>query len=133
LVSLHAYIEIHGQQNITIDIDINIITMKVVCYPETLVLLCESQILNNCSVIQSILLPNCVEVTSRKMYTFYCNYRGVMSSMVCICSVTARGEPPLCMSCTVLFALRNALDSAHKEPGKPDKWYQIGMLISLML
>lgn len=56
-----------------------------------------------------------------------------MSSMVCTCSVTAIGEPPLCMSCSVLFALRYALDSARKEAGKPDEWYQIGMLISLIL
>jgi xanthine dehydrogenase molybdopterin-binding subunit B len=63
----------------------------------------------------------------RKIHTFFCNYRGVMSSMVCTFSVTATGEPPLCMSCSVLFALRYALDSARKEAGKPDEWYQIGM------
>jgi len=91
------------------------------------------RILNNCAVIQSIFLPYCVEVMGRKIDTFFCNYRGVMSSMVCTCFVTATGEPPLCMSCSVLFALRYALDSARKEAGKPEEWYQIGMLISLIL
>jgi xanthine dehydrogenase/oxidase len=41
-------------------------------------------------------------------------------------SVIATGEPPLCMSCSVLFALRYALDSAHKEAGEHDEWYQMG-------
>ncbi|KAK7794360.1 hypothetical protein R5R35_007242 [Gryllus longicercus] len=36
----------------------------------------------------------------------------------------ATGEPPLCMSCVVLFALRNALDSARKNAGKSEKWYK---------
>ncbi|PNF35793.1 Xanthine dehydrogenase [Cryptotermes secundus] len=39
----------------------------------------------------------------------------------------ATGEPPLCMSCSVLFALRYALDSAHEEAGKPDEWYQMDL------
>jgi len=109
------------------------VTMEEMCYPKTLALLCESQILNNFTVIQSIFLADCVEFMDRKIHTFFCNYRGVMSSMVCTCSVTATGEPPLCMSCSVLFALRYALDSARKEAGKPEEWYQIGMLISLIL
>jgi xanthine dehydrogenase molybdopterin-binding subunit B len=83
--------------------------------------------------IQSIFLPDCVEVMGKKILTFFCNYRGVIGSTVCTHSVTATGEPPLCMSCSVLFALRHALDSARKEAGKPDEWYQIGMLISLIL
>lgn len=44
-----------------------------------------------------------------------------------IYSITATGEPPLCMSCSVLFALRYALDSARIEAGKPDEWYQMSM------
>ncbi|XP_021929641.1 indole-3-acetaldehyde oxidase-like [Zootermopsis nevadensis] len=39
----------------------------------------------------------------------------------------ATGEPPLCMSCSVLFALRYALDSARIEAGKPDEWYQMNL------
>ncbi|XP_069693946.1 uncharacterized protein [Periplaneta americana] len=38
----------------------------------------------------------------------------------------ATGEPPLCMSCSVLFALKYALDSARKEAGHPDEWYPLG-------
>ncbi|PNF21137.1 hypothetical protein B7P43_G05077 [Cryptotermes secundus] len=35
----------------------------------------------------------------------------------------ATGEPPLCMSCVILFALRNALSAARQDAGKPDEWY----------
>ncbi|KDR17215.1 hypothetical protein L798_08320, partial [Zootermopsis nevadensis] len=34
----------------------------------------------------------------------------------------ATGEPPLCMSCVILFALRNALHAARQDAGKPDEW-----------
>lgn len=37
----------------------------------------------------------------------------------------ATGEPPLCLAVTVLFALKNAIDSARKDAGNTD-WYQIG-------
>jgi hypothetical protein len=40
-------------------------------------------------------------------------------------SVPATGEPPLCMSCVILFALRNALSAARKDAGEPDEWYQM--------
>jgi xanthine dehydrogenase molybdopterin-binding subunit B len=56
-----------------------------------------------------------------------------MNDTACIYSVTATGEPPLCMSRSILFALRYALDSARKEAGKPDEWYKIGMLMSHIL
>lgn len=37
----------------------------------------------------------------------------------------ATGEPPLCMSCVILFALKNALSAARQEAGEPDEWYQM--------
>ncbi|GFG40713.1 hypothetical protein Cfor_03397 [Coptotermes formosanus] len=37
----------------------------------------------------------------------------------------ATDEPLVCMSVAIVFALRNALDSARKEAGKPESWYQI--------
>lgn len=36
----------------------------------------------------------------------------------------ATGEPPLCMSVSVLFALRNAVDAARSDAGNSD-WYQM--------
>jgi len=36
----------------------------------------------------------------------------------------ATGEPPICMSISVLFALRNAIDAARKDAGQPE-WYQL--------
>ena len=41
-------------------------------------------------------------------------------------SVPATGEPPLCMSCVILFALRNALSAARQDAGQPDEWYKMG-------
>nr|CAD7265322.1 unnamed protein product [Timema shepardi] len=37
----------------------------------------------------------------------------------------ATGEPPLCMSCSALFALKNALYSARQDAGAEDKWFQM--------
>ncbi|XP_021947093.1 xanthine dehydrogenase/oxidase [Folsomia candida] len=36
----------------------------------------------------------------------------------------ATGEPPLCLSVSVIWALKNAIDSARKDAGNTD-WYQI--------
>ncbi|XP_011302981.1 indole-3-acetaldehyde oxidase [Fopius arisanus] len=36
----------------------------------------------------------------------------------------AIGEPPLCMSYSVLLALRNALNSARKDAGNTEPWYE---------
>ena len=44
----------------------------------------------------------------------------------CPSSVPATGEPPLCMSCVILFALRNALSAARQDAGEPDEWYKMG-------
>lgn len=37
----------------------------------------------------------------------------------------ATGEPPLCMSCSVPLAIRNALDSARKDAGNNENWYPL--------
>lgn len=37
----------------------------------------------------------------------------------------ATGEPPLCMSCSVVFAIRNALLSARKDAGNNDVWFDL--------
>ncbi|XP_017888813.1 xanthine dehydrogenase/oxidase-like isoform X2 [Ceratina calcarata] len=37
----------------------------------------------------------------------------------------ATGEPPLCLSYTVPIAIRYALDSARKDAGNNDPWYQL--------
>lgn len=39
----------------------------------------------------------------------------------------ATGEPPLCMSVSVFFALRNAIDAARKDAGD-DEWYRMGKI-----
>jgi hypothetical protein len=46
-------------------------------------------------------------------------------------SLTATGEPPLCMSSVVLFALRNALSAARQDAGKPDEWYPMSKYFML--
>ncbi|KAJ6644053.1 Xanthine dehydrogenase [Pseudolycoriella hygida] len=38
----------------------------------------------------------------------------------------ATGEPGVCMSIVVLFALRHALDSARKDAGITEKWFRLG-------
>lgn len=40
----------------------------------------------------------------------------------------ATGEPAVCMSIVVLFALRHALDSARKDAGLTERWYKLGSL-----
>lgn len=42
-------------------------------------------------------------------------------------NIIATGEPPLCMSCVVPIAIRNALNSARKDAGDNNPWYQLGM------
>lgn len=42
----------------------------------------------------------------------------------------ATGEPPLCMSCCIPLAIRNALDSARADAGNSDPWYRLGMYTS---
>lgn len=46
--------------------------------------------------------------------------------MVTTFSITATGEPAVCMSIVVLFALRHALDSARKDAGVTEKWFNLG-------
>lgn len=40
--------------------------------------------------------------------------------------VSATGEPPLCLSIGLVFAIRNALESARKENGKMENWFDLG-------
>nr|CAD7448728.1 unnamed protein product [Timema bartmani] len=57
----------------------------------------------------------------------------LMSSNIQLCTwgtkqplcILATGEPPLCMSCSALFALKNALYSARQDAGAGDKWFQM--------
>jgi len=35
------------------------------------------------------------------------------------------GEPPLCMSCSVLFAIRRAVESARSDAGLEDEWFDM--------
>lgn len=44
----------------------------------------------------------------------------------------ATGEPALCMAVVVPFALRHALDSARKDGGSKDAWYQLGKRFSII-
>lgn len=44
-----------------------------------------------------------------------------------IITFLATGEPPICMSSSVFFALRNAVDAARKDAGE-SPWYQMGAL-----
>ncbi|CAH1401638.1 unnamed protein product [Nezara viridula] len=38
----------------------------------------------------------------------------------------ATGEPPLCLSCSIVMALRNAIESARKDSGKHDEvWFDL--------
>jgi len=52
-----------------------------------------------------------------KLFSSVPNPKGVLGSK-------ATGEPPLCSSVCVLFALKNAIDSARKDAGNTD-WYQL--------
>lgn len=40
---------------------------------------------------------------------------------------SACGEPPLCMSCSVLFALKHAVEAARSEMGK-DTYFRLGIV-----
>ncbi len=46
--------------------------------------------------------------------------------------LTATGEPPLCMSVSVLFALRSAVDAARSDAGNPG-WYRMGKFLFRLL
>lgn len=39
----------------------------------------------------------------------------------------ATGEPALCMSVVVVFALRQAIDAVHFDNGNPNEWYRLGI------
>lgn len=48
--------------------------------------------------------------------------------IVIISNFIATGEPPLCMSVVVLFALRYALESARKDAGIKEPWFELSKL-----
>lgn len=48
------------------------------------------------------------------------NSVGVMGSK-------ATGEPPICMACSAIFALRHALYSARKDAGLNDEWFRMSV------
>lgn len=39
--------------------------------------------------------------------------------------ISATGEPSLCMSIVVTFALRHAIDSARRDAGIEEKWFEM--------
>jgi len=44
----------------------------------------------------------------------------------------ATGEPPLAMSASVFFALKNAVSAARSDAGNPD-WFPMGKIFLLLL
>lgn len=60
--------------------------------------------------------------------------KGKYCRFFCIFSIldtafAATGEPALCMSIVVIFALRYALDSAREDAGIANKWFKLGLCI----
>ena len=49
----------------------------------------------------------------------------------CILCLSASGEPPLCMSCSLLFAVKRAIESARADAGNTDL-FPLGELIGLL-
>lgn len=45
----------------------------------------------------------------------------------------ATGEPPLCMSSSVVFAVRDALASARKNASGKDDWFQISEFLKTIV
>ncbi|XP_023247177.1 xanthine dehydrogenase-like [Copidosoma floridanum] len=41
------------------------------------------------------------------------------------------GEPPMCMSCSIPLAIRQALDSARADAGNKDPWYQLDNCVTV--
>ncbi len=59
---------------------------------------------------------------SKGIHTFFVsNFKKIYMMKI----ILATGEPPLCMSVSVLFALRNAVCAARSDSGISD-WYQMG-------
>lgn len=48
-------------------------------------------------------------------------------------SFSATGEPPLCMSCGVMFALRDAINASRCDAGEPKHWLDISKCIPIIL
>lgn len=51
-------------------------------------------------------------------------YANMYMYIVCFVS-TACGEPPLCMSCSALFAIKHAIEAFRKDIGK-DTYFALG-------
>ena len=43
--------------------------------------------------------------------------RSLNVANMCVTLLSATGEPPLCMSCSVFFALRKCIEEARKDAG----------------
>ncbi|XP_024942171.1 xanthine dehydrogenase 1 isoform X2 [Cephus cinctus] len=56
---------------------------------------------------------------------FRVSFRRNAPNLIGILRSKATGEPPLCMSCSVLFAIRAALNSARADAGNTDAWYNL--------
>lgn len=49
-----------------------------------------------------------------------------MNSRVTVdCVIPATGEPAVCLSVGVLFAIRRAIESARKDAGLKEKWLRL--------
>ena len=58
--------------------------------------------------------PNPVGVLSSKGIIIYVQY------YYCVTVYIACGEPPMCMSCSALFAVKKAIDAAREEVGNKE-------------
>ena len=64
---------------------------------------------------------------SKGWLIFYFITMKIWSLILHFCFHLATGEPPLCMSVSVFFALRNAVDAARSDAGD-SAWYQMGTI-----
>ena len=71
-----------------------------------------STLLDNLLVI--LYMSYCTSVcTMCSLYSLYCTCHIVLLYVLCVAS----GEPPQCMSCSVLFATKRAVESAREDSG----------------
>ncbi|KAJ8686880.1 hypothetical protein QAD02_022674 [Eretmocerus hayati] len=61
---------------------------------------------------------------------FRVSFRRNSSNPLGVLRSKSTGEPPLCMSCSIPIAIRDALNSARAESGNHDLWYQLDNTIT---